>query len=227
MDKKNTKILVIAVAVIVVSLGIAYFLDFSKWKEISSLNSQIAQTKASIEAKKSYYTVIDSKMLALNNAGWSSKKESIAVNFTSSPFFIPKINTFFQTMVLGSGMTMSGITSSTATSVKSTVQAVASTDSGTKSTKSTKTSETTTTTTNTATSTYFDQLQGPVQRTTVNLNVMGTYSAFKNLLSQFENQTRIITIKSIAVSSAGQDTSKKGVIKNNLTFNIVLDVYSY
>jgi uncharacterized FlgJ-related protein len=227
MDKKNTKIIIVAIVVIIASLGVAYFLDFSKWKEISNLDSQIVQAKASIEAKKSYYSVIDSKMEALNSAGWSSKKESIAVNFTSTPFFIPKINTFFQTMVLASGMNMGGITSSAATSIKSTAQTTIQADSGTKSTKSTKASETTTTTSTSVATTYFDQLQGSVKKTTVNLNITGTYNAFKNLLSQFENQTRIITIKSVAVSPSGQNASTKGAVKNNLSFSMVLDVYSY
>lgn len=219
MEKKNQKI-IIAVAVIVISLGVGYFLDFSKLKEVNNLNSQIKQTTASIEAKKSYYAVIDSKMEALNNAGWSSKKESIAVNFTSTPFFIPKINSFFQSVVLTNGMAMSGITSSIAVSVKSSDQ-TATQESGSKSTKTSETASQ-----QTATSNYFDQLQGPIKKTTVNLNIVGTYTAFKNLLTQLENQTRIITIKSVAVSPAGQEVSKSGT-KNNLTFNIVLDVYSY
>lgn len=219
MDKKNTKIIFIAVAVIIASLCIGYFFDFAKWKEVSSLDSQIKQTEDSIAAKKSYYAVIDSKMEALTNAGWASKKQSIAINFTSTPFFIPKINNFFQTIVLGNGLAMSGITSSSAVSVK----AVAATQSESTGTKSSKTSETTTTQ---QTATYFDQLQGAVNRTTVNLTVTGTYSAFKNLLSVLENQTRIITIKSVAVAPAAQETTKTGTV-NKLSFSMVLDVYSY
>jgi hypothetical protein len=218
MSKKNTKIILIAVAVIIASLCIVYFLDFSKWKELKNLDGQIDQIKASIEAKKSYYTVIDSDMVALTNAGWSSKKESIAANFTSTPFFIPKMNTFFQTMVLASGMKMSGMTSSTSSSVKVAPQTTAEST-----TKSSKITEPTVTT---STGTYFDQLQGPIKKTTYNLGVTGTYGAFRNLISQFENQTRIITMKSITVAPAGQEVSKSGV-KNNLTFSMVLDVYSY
>jgi Tfp pilus assembly protein PilO len=121
-------------------------------------------------------------------------------------------------VVLTNGMAMSGITSSIAVSVKSSDQ-TATQESGSKSTKVSTTQET-------AMSSYFDQLQGPIKKTTVNLNIVGTYTAFKNLLTQLENQTRIITIKSVAVSPAGQEVSKSGT-KNNLTFNIVLDVYSY
>jgi hypothetical protein len=221
MSKKNINI-IIAVAVIVASLGIAYFLDLSTWNKIKSLEAQVTQTKASIAAKRSYYAVIDSKIEALNKAGWATKKKSIEVNFTSTPFFVPKINTFFQTMVLGSGMAMGGITSSTPTSVGAVPQAAQSSESVTKSSKA---SETAASTTSQSTG-YFSQLRGPVKKTTVNLNVTGTYNAFSNLLTQFENQTRIITIKSVAVSPLGQDTSKGGV-SNSLAFSVVLDIYSY
>jgi len=223
MDKKKQNTIIIAVVLIVAALGVAYFLDFSKWKEIKDVDNQITQTKALIESKKSYYSVIDSKMAALTDAGWASKKESIAVNFTSTPFFVPKINTFFQTVVLSSGMSLGSITSSTGASTKdqSTAQ-----ESGTKSTKST--TETTTTTTTSESSGYLGQLKGSIKKTTVNLSVSGTYSAFKNLLSIFENQTRIITIKSISVASGGQETATKGgTARNNLTFSMVLDIYSY
>jgi hypothetical protein len=226
MQKKNIKIVLIAVAVIITSFCIAYFLDFSKWNEVRGLDAQIKQTKASIEAKKSYYTIIDSKMGALTSAGWSTKKQSIAVNFTSTPFFIPKTNSFLQTMVLGNGMSLVGITSSSAVGVKASDQPVAKTESTSKSTKKT---EVVATTPQPVEQAYFNKLQGPIKRTTVNLNVAGSYTAFKNLLSQLENQTRIITIKNVVVAPATQEMSKDGkpIATNNLTFNVVLDVYSY
>lgn len=222
MEKKNTKIIFIAVGVIIASLCVAYFLDFAKWKEVGAFDAQIKQAKVSIEEKKSYYAVIDSKMEALISAGWATKKPSIEANFTSTPFFIPKINTFFQTVVLGSGMKMSGITSSAGVSVKGAPQSETKSEGTAKSSKATEV-----VTVNTTTASYFDRVQGPIKKTTVNLSVSGTYSAFRNLLSQFENQTRIITIKSVAVSPAGQVASGKGVSANNLTFSMVLDIYSY
>jgi len=218
MGLKNKKVL-ISVAVIIASIAVVYFLDFSKWKEIDSIDGQISQVESSIAAKKSYYAVIDNKIQALHDAGWSDKKGSIAINFDSSIFFKAKINDFFKNIVSTSGMTLSGMTSSSPETVKSQVQATTQTENGTKISK-------TTTETVQASSNYFNQLQGDVKKTTINLNITGTYSAFKNLLSQFEGQTRIITIKSVVVSPSVQETSKTGT-KNNLSFTVALDVYSY
>jgi hypothetical protein len=220
MDINKVKIL-IAVGLIIGALVIAYALDFSKWKEIKNIDSQILQVKSQIEAKKSYYAVIDSKIKALDEAGWESKKDSIAINFDSSLFFTPKINNFFNTIVALSGMKLSSMTSSLPEPVKSQPQTTTTTESGAEISK-------VDTTTVPVTSNNLSQLQGPVRKTTINLNVTGTYIAFKNLLTQFQEQTRIINIKSIAVSSAGQEEGiKTKSTVNNLSFSIILDVYSY
>jgi Tfp pilus assembly protein PilO len=225
MDANKIKI-IIGVVLIIAALGIAYALDFSKWKEINSIDSQIAQIKSSIEAKKSYYAVMDSKLQALNDAGWSTKKDSIAINFDSSLFFTPKIDNFFKTIVPLSGMKLTSMTSSTPEPIKGQTQvSTIKTENGTEISKTEETTEVTTQ----PTTDYLSQLQGAVKKTAVNLNVTGTYSAFKNLLSQFQGQTRIVTIKSVAVSS-GEDGSETKTIKtgvNNLSFSIILDVYSY
>jgi Tfp pilus assembly protein PilO len=76
------------------------------------------------------------------------------------------------------------------------------------------------------TGSYLSQLQGPIKKTTINLSVAGTYAEFKNLLSLFEGQTRIITIKSVTVSAAGQEVKGKTTV-NNHSFSVILDVYSY
>jgi hypothetical protein len=221
MNQKNIKIL-ISVGLIIAALAVAYLLDFSKWKDINSIDGQISQTESLIKVKQAYYAVIDSKMQALNSSGWDSKKNSIMINFDSSLFFTPKINTFFKTIVASSGMKLSGMTSSSAESVRAQAQVQTTTiaENGAKSSKDAETTQQVVSPTN-----YLDRLQGEVKKTTISLTVTGTYSAFKNLLSLFENQTRIITVKSVSVSSATQEGTKTKV--NNLSFNLVLDVYSY
>ncbi|MCK9445587.1 hypothetical protein M0Q50_01675 [bacterium] len=224
MDINKVKIL-IAVVLVIGALGIAYALDFSKWKEIKEVDNQIVQVKSQIQAKKNYYASIDSKIKALNDAGWDSKKDSIAINFDSSLFFTPKINNFFKTIVTLSGMQLSSMTSSLPESIKSQSQVpTTTTETGTEISKVDEISNATTP----VTSNNFSRLQGPIRKTTINLNVAGTYIAFKNLLTQFQNQTRVINIKSIAVSSAGQEEGiKTKSVVNNLSFSIILDVYSY
>lgn len=218
--RKNIKVL-ISVIIFISAIGIAYFLSFSKWQEINSVDSQIKQMEALISAKKSYYANIDSKIEALNSAGWDQKKDSIAINFDSSLFFTPKINNFFRTIVASSGMSLDGMTSSLPEGTSSQSQAKTTTESGAKTSKVVGTTQT-------SVQQNSDVLQGSIRKTAVNLNVSGTYNNFKNLLSLFEGQTRIVTIKSIAVSSAAtQEKSKGKVVANNYNFSIILDVYSY
>jgi len=219
MSPKNIKI-IIGVGLIIAAIGVVYFLDLSEWNKIKTAEAEKVQTNASIASKQSYYAVIDSKIAALNNAGWATKQKSIEINFTQSPFFVPKINTFFQTMVGGSGLTMGGITSSAPVSVGAVVQTT--NESPTKSSKASDNPVVTT-----SQEGYFGQLKGPVKKTTVNLSISGSYRNFAYLLTQFENQTRIITIKSVAVSPGGFQESAKGASSNNLNFSVVLDIYSY
>lgn len=222
MDIKRIKQikLLISVLIFIAAICVAYLLDSSKWKEINNIKSQISQVESLISAKKSYYAIIDSKIEALNNAGWTEKKDSIAINFDSSQFFIPKINNFFKTIVASSGMELSNMTSSTPEPLQSQAPVTNQTEDGAK-TSVQGTQEAVQQTGN-----YLSQLQGPVKKTTINLSVKGTYTKFKNLLSLFENQTRIITVKSVTVSSAGQEVKGKTVL-NNLSFSVILDIYSY
>jgi len=220
MDINKVKIIV-SIGLIMTAVGTAYFLDFPKWREINSVDGQITQVKSQIEAKKNYYAVIDLKIKALDDAGWSDKRDSLKINFDSSLFFTPKINNFFKAIVESSGMKLSSMTSSLPESTK--IQPQVSTMKTESGVEISKTQEIIPAVSNT-----FNQLQGPIRKTTVNLNVTGTYGAFKNLLNLFQGQTRIITIKSVAVSSAGQSEGiKTKSLINNLSFSIILDVYSY
>jgi Tfp pilus assembly protein PilO len=216
MEKRSQTILIISGLIFLLSLAMAYFLVMPAYKQIGVQDSQIQQMKAQIDLKKNYYATVESKARALEDAGWAEKKKSIEVNFISSPFFTAKLNAFFKTLVAGSGTTFSSFTSSSPVSAR-TGAAQSSSDSEVKISTATETKVATT---------YFDQLQGPVNKISCNLIVSGTYSAFKKLLSDMESQTRIITVKSIAVSSSSeQGTGKKAA--NVSSFNLVIDVYSY
>jgi len=212
----------VAGLILLLSVGVIYFLIMPAYRQMGVQDDQIKQIKDQIDARNNYYTTVESKVKALEDAGWAEKKKSIEVNFTSSPFFVPKMNVFFQSMASSSGMTLSGITASPATSVKSVPQstqgegAVKISSSSTGEKKSEQAASATT---------YFDKLQGPVKKVTFNIAISGTYNSFKKFLSDLEIQTRIVTVKGVSVSS-----SQKGVGKSasNLSnFNLVVDVYSY
>lgn len=219
MDKKISTILIISGLILLLSLGVIYFLAIPAYKEVGAQDVQIQQLKDKIDDRNNYYTTVESQVLALEAAGWSTKKERIEINFISSPFFTVKLNEFFKTLVTGSGMTLSKITSSPAVSVK-TVSQTTSTSSEVQISKDT--SDTQQEVVNTS---YFSQLQGPVKKVSCNLSVIGTYNSFKKLLADMESQTRIITVNSISVTSAGQETGKNA--SNLSNFSLAVDVYSY
>lgn len=221
MEKRNTKILAIAGLILLLSIGVVYFLVLPAYRQMGVQDDQIRQIKEQIDDRNNYYSTVEAKVKALQDSGWAEKKKTIEVNFTSSPFFVPKMNVFFRTMVSGSGMTLSGITASSAVSVKTVAQPATS-----KSGEEVQISSSSTATPQqTAPTTYFDRLQGPVKKITFNLSVSGTYNSFKKLLSDLETQTRIVTVKSVSVSSSSQGMGKS--VSNLSTFNLVVDTYSY
>lgn len=224
MEKRNIIILIVSGLILILSLAVFYLFVMPVHKQIGQQESAIGQIKEQIDAIKNYYNVVDSKIKALEDAGWAEKEKSIEVNFTSSPFFIPKLNSFFKTIVTGSGMELLSITSSSPVSARSVPQTQSSSEGDVKISKGGSASQGKETQQNTAT-TYFDQLQGQVNKTTINLSVKGTYNSFKKLLSDMESQTRIITVKSITVSASQQGEGKKAV--NTSVFNLIVDVYSY
>ena len=224
MEKKDTNILIISGLIFLLSIGIIYFLVWPTYKQIGVQDDQIKQINEQIQARTNYYSTVEAKVKKLEEAGWAEKKKKIEVNFTDSPFFISKMNVFFKTMIASAGMTSAGITASPATSVKTAPQAAQS-GSGAKISTSTGSTEQTTVQQTTSSSSYFDKLQGSVKKTTFNIAVSGTYNSFKKLLSDLENQTRIVTVKSVAVASSQQEVGKK--VTNLSNFNLVVDVYSY
>lgn len=217
MEQKN-KILIMSGLIVLVAVGVVYFLVLPANSQIKQQNAWIEQLKIQIEEKQNYYNVVESKLQALKDAGWADKEKMITVNFTSSPFYVVKMNSFFRTVASGSGVTISAITSSPSATVKT--QATAATESSAVKISKEKEEQ------QPVATSYFDQLQGPVKKTTFNMSVTGTYSSFKKFLSDLETQTRIVTVKSIAVSSSQTaGTGKKAV--NVSSFNLVVDAYSY
>jgi len=223
MDQKN-KILIISGMIALVAVGVFYFLILPLNRQIKAQNEAIDQIKNQIASKQNYYNVVEAKIQALGDAGWADKEKMIAVNFTSSPFYVAKMSYFFRTVAAGSGVSISNISAAPAASVKAAAQT---------STKEKETVQISTEKTGeeekqqqTVSTGYLDQLKGPVKKITFNLAVTGTYSSFKKFLSDLETQTRIITVKSIeVVSSQDSGTGKKTVSLTN--FNLVVDAYSY
>lgn len=221
MEQKN-KILIISGMIALVAFGVFYFLILPVNRQISEQNAAIDQIKDQIAARQNYYSVVEAKIKALNDAGWQDKQKMIAINFTSSPFYVAKMSYFFRTMASGSGVTISNISAAPAVSVKAAPQTTGKEKETVQISKETTEEESQPV----SSGTYFDKLQGPVKKVAFTLSVTGTYSSFKKFLSDLETQTRIITVKSIAVSSSEvSGTGKKTV--SLTSFNLVVDAYSY
>lgn len=222
MEQKN-KILIISGMIVLVAAGVFYFLILPINRQIGAQNDAIDQIKAQISAKQNYYNVVEAKIAALNDAGWADKEKMIEVNFTSSPFYVAKMSYFFRTVASGSGVAISNISAAPAVSVKTVPQVAAKGSEAVQISKETASEGQSQQTTATS---YLDQLQGPVKKVTFSMSVAGTYDSFKKFLSDLETQTRIITVKSIEVSSSQDSgTGKKTVSLTN--FNLVVDAYSY
>ncbi|MFA5086504.1 MAG: type 4a pilus biogenesis protein PilO [Candidatus Paceibacterota bacterium] len=221
MEQKN-KILIISGMIVLVAVGVFYFLILPLNGQIKAQNEAIGQIKSQIAAKQNYYNVVEAKLQALSDAGWADKEKMIAVNFTSSPFYVAKMSYFFRTVAAGSGVTISNISAAPAVSVKT----VAQTSTKEKETVQISTEKTAEEQKQVVSTGYLDQLKGPVKKITFTLAVTGTYSSFKKFLSDLETQTRIITVKNIEVVSSGDSgTGKKTVSLTN--FNLTVDAYSY
>ncbi len=235
--EEKTRTIIISFAVFLLAIGTIYFLDMPKYKTFMNESKQLSQLNATMSSKKAYSDTINAEAKALEDAGYLAIEPSLAVNFTNTPFFIPKMSYFFQTMAGSSGMGLGTITYSAPTSVKGSSASSQAGGSGIKvSTVAPQQQETQTTTS----SGSYGQLIGPVEKTMFNLTVTGTYDAFKTFLSQLENQTRIVTVNNITLSpappsgtstqvtsSSKSKTKTTKTVSNISNFQLVVDAYSY
>lgn len=229
MEEKS-RILLISFLVFIASLGVLYFLVLPKYQAIVKNESQIAQLNENINTKKAYQEVIDEQIKELDDAQWTTKEPSIVINFTSSPFYTSKMQYFFQSMAVSSGLSLDSLTYSSSVSVKTTT---AQPTSGSAVKVSTATASAQSSPSQSSGVGYYAQLTGPVKKTTFNLSVSGTYDNFKKFLTQLEGQTRIITVDSVTFGGAsdGSQTttvaSKAKKVAAILSFQLVVDAYSY
>jgi Tfp pilus assembly protein PilO len=226
--QEKSRTLLISFLVFAASLAVLYFFVLPKNKELVKDEAQIAQLNENINTKKAYQEVIDEQVGALDAAQWAAKEPSIAINFTSSPFYVSKMQYFFKSIATSSGVSLDSLTYSSSVSVKA---AAVQQPSGSAVKVSTATSAASGT--QASPTGYYAQLTGPVKKTTFNLSVSGTYNNFKNFLTQLEGQTRIATVRNITfggVSDAsGSTIATKSKAKKaaNLSFQLVVDTYSY
>lgn len=239
--EERTKTIIISIVLFLASVGVFYYLDLPQYKLLMDKENQITQVNENISSKRNYNDLINQQAAALEDAGWLDKRTSIEINFADPLFFIPKMQYFFRTTTANNGLVLNDVTYSPASSLKAapaaSTPATGSEGAGTSGTTGTSTAgEQTASTATSARSAYFDQIKGPVMKTTFNLAITGSYNAFKNFLKEIEGQTRIITVSSITLTkeSGAMQTgggagaaAPKTFSPNELPFKLVVDAYSY
>ena len=168
MEQNQINLLVSGIIIILV-FGVFYFLIFPEYQKITLKDGEIKTLEKQIESINNYYLFTENNFKKLKDAGWDNKKKIIESNFTSSPFFFPKVHHFLRVIASENGMIVSNITNSNPIEISRTQDK------------------------------YKDNLEGPVKKTTFNMSLTGSYNSFKSLLSSLENQARIVTIKSISI----------------------------
>jgi preprotein translocase subunit YajC len=205
--------LITATILLILGLGVFYFLDSPQYDKDKAQRESINDFSAKKKNMEDHTRVIGEIGIKINKSNWTEKKKKIEPNFTSTPFFIPKMEYFFSDLVKRSNMTLLSVSFQTGGSL----------------------TEVTTTTSTTQKSGAVNPVEdeslnipknqsgvigikGPVKKNTFNLSVSGGYQDMKNLLAIFEKQAYLISVKSLSFGEG----------KNNqFNFTITGDIYSY
>lgn len=204
MDYKQPSLL-ITVFLLILGGGIFYFLDKPLMDSSDKLDKKISELSGQKRSQEEHAMKIGEIGLKIDNTDWESKKKKMEINFTSSPFYVPKIEKFMRDLVRQSQMQVESLSvqlgsvgsqpsSSSVKNPSEQPQAV-----------------------NPAQS-LIAGVKGPVRRNTISMSTTGTYDELKNLMSIFEKQACLISVKKIDFGDAAN---------NKFTFNITAEVYSY
>ncbi|MCK9578486.1 hypothetical protein M0R01_03270 [bacterium] len=205
MDYKQPSLLV-TVFFLILGAGIFYFLDKPLVDNSDKLDKMITELSRQKRLQEEHAMKIGEIGLSINASNWPEKKKKMEINFTSSPFYVPKMEKFFRDIIMQSGMTIGNLsiqlgsvgpqatTTSSAKNPSEQPQAV-----------------------NPAQSSVSG-VKGPVRRNSFSISTNGTYEQLKELLAIFEKQACLISVKKI---DFGEQSEGK------FTFNITGEVYSY
>ncbi|MDD5639570.1 MAG: hypothetical protein PHR47_02070 [Candidatus Pacebacteria bacterium] len=213
MDYKQPSLLT-SVFLLILGAGIIYFIDIPLYENNNTQLKKIEELSERKKKEEDHTKIIAEIGLAIEKNNWSEKKGKIEPNFSSSAFYIPKTERFFQDLIKRSGMTSE--------SLKITLGSVIGQPEQTKSATNIKPTEQpatgTANTKNQPSTTNTIKINGPVRKNSFNITAKGTYDQLKSLLGIFEKQAYLISVKTINFSE-GSD--------NQFSFNITGEIYSY
>lgn len=210
--KKPQPLITVAIIFILISIGVAYYLDKPLFIETKEQEEQIKRLERSNELRVNYEKQIRDIITKLELSNWEEKQEKISIVFDQSPFFLSKTEIFFRDIVIKSGMNFSSVNLGGKSPIKASSQQAQTTTSSSQVNFKPQEGQS-------QASDSMSQIKGPVNKTEFTLNVSGSYDFFKLLIQNMEKQAFLISIKSVSFSSSEN--------VNNMTFTIRGDVYSY
>ena len=200
--------IITATILFILGAGVFYFLDLPQYDKDKKQKDKIDNFLMQKKAQESHREKIAEIGLDIKSLDWASKEAIIAPNFSSSPFFVPKIELFFKDLVSRSNMKFESFSvqkGGAAVQVEAPQdQPIEPVEDGSKNLPKNQSG--------------VLGIKGPVKRNGFNLVVQGKYEELKNLLIIFEKQAYIISVKSL---SFGESTDGK------FKFTISGDIYSY
>ncbi len=174
MEKKQIN-LIISLVIVILIFGLFNFLIIPEYNKIGEKNLEIERLEKQIEVTNNYYLFSDKSFNDLMASQWQQKRELIAINFMSSPFFFPKTQYFLRNTASQNGLAVSNVTNSNSLPIDKSQES------------------------------FKDKIKGPVKKTSFNVSLEGTFESLKNFLSALERQTRLANVKTISASSTRQE----------------------
>jgi len=206
MDAKQPNLIATTI-LLVLGVGIIYFLDIPLFDKDKVQNDKIASFSEQKRLREEYTKRIAQIGINLKDLDWEEKRKKIDPNFISTPFFIPKMEVFFKDLVARSNMALVSISIETGSALTPSTTAdgkIAPVEDASLDVPKNQSG--------------VIGIKGPVKKNSFNLSVSGRYEDMKNLLLILEKQAYLISVRTVNFGEG------KG---NQFNFTIVGDIYSY
>lgn len=191
-------------------MAVGYFLAVPLYQEYQTQQINVLNKQEELNNQIEYFQKIEEFHQQLEEAGWEDLQERISVNFSTEPYFFPKMYSFFKQKAITHGMALNDISYSDPIDLKAG-----------------SASEQTVTEGESSMHQAYSGLENSVKKITFSLALSGSYNSFKNFLADLENQMQLVSVESISFSSASAQSSSDETQSSGFPFRVVLNTYSY
>ncbi|MFA6251917.1 MAG: hypothetical protein WCX74_00705 [Candidatus Paceibacterota bacterium] len=206
MDFKQPSLL-ISVLLLILGAGVYWFFDKPLVDSASKLDAMITDLTRQKRLQEEHAMKIGQIGLDIQASNWPEKKKKIEINFTSSPFYVSKMEKFFRDIVSQSGMRVETLSIQMGTVGAQAMPASTSAKKPTEQPAAVNPNQSS-----------IAGIKGPVRRNSFSVSAIGTYEQLKGLMAIFEKQACLISVKKIEF---GENSNSE------FTFNITGEIYSY